>query len=196
MRGRPRVYSDGDERVRRDGHVEVYSNRQWKKKCRLVWEHHNGAIPKYYSVVHSDGNRENNKISNLELRTPREQFLQVNGRETTKEDAVKGAEAARKRQEFDNLPIPQQQRIKREKHARSQTEKMEWFKKQRELGTFPERFVTGTNNFCRHCPLYQKEYHRIRKQYKEEQAAEEQRIARERKATKEHLAHNVRGIFD
>lgn len=42
-----------------------YKNRQaWKH--RVVWEEKNGVIPKGYQLHHKDGNKENNRISNLE----------------------------------------------------------------------------------------------------------------------------------
>lgn len=35
---------------------------------RIVWEEHNGPIPANHHVHHIDGNKENNHISNLELK--------------------------------------------------------------------------------------------------------------------------------
>jgi hypothetical protein len=39
---------------------------------RLVWENHNGKIPKGYFIHHKDGNKLNNDINNLEILTPME----------------------------------------------------------------------------------------------------------------------------
>ena len=44
-----------------------YYQKDGKRLHRVVWEHHNGEIPKGYHVHHKDGNRHNNNISNLEL---------------------------------------------------------------------------------------------------------------------------------
>jgi hypothetical protein len=44
-----------------------YYQKNGKRLHRVVWEYHNGEIPKGYHVHHKDGNRHNNNISNLEL---------------------------------------------------------------------------------------------------------------------------------
>lgn len=51
-----------------------YSDRNYYRSesgslHRVVWEFHNGPIPKGYHVHHKDGNTANNDISNLELKT-------------------------------------------------------------------------------------------------------------------------------
>lgn len=44
-----------------------YYQRRGKRLHRVVWEHHNGPIPKGFHVHHIDGDVENNAIDNLEL---------------------------------------------------------------------------------------------------------------------------------
>ena len=56
-------------------------NTNWNKKIKnsyrlhqAVYEFHKGKIPKGFLVHHKDGNKENNKISNLELLSSKEHF--------------------------------------------------------------------------------------------------------------------------
>lgn len=44
-----------------------YFQRKGKRLHRMVWEHHNGKIPKGMAVHHIDGNRANNVLANLDL---------------------------------------------------------------------------------------------------------------------------------
>lgn len=44
-----------------------YFQRKGRRLHREVWKFHNGEIPKGYHIHHSDGNRHNNDISNLEM---------------------------------------------------------------------------------------------------------------------------------
>lgn len=45
----------------------AYFQRKGKRLHRMVWEYHNGEIPKGYHIHHKDENKHNNDISNLEL---------------------------------------------------------------------------------------------------------------------------------
>lgn len=45
---------------------------KWKAKHHLIWEQHNGPIPKEHCVIFADGNIENCNIENLMLITKRE----------------------------------------------------------------------------------------------------------------------------
>ena len=66
----------GSERTTKDGYVEVkvegvnpHTGFQgvWRLKHVLVWEHHNGPVPKGLAVLIKDGNKQNCVIENLEL---------------------------------------------------------------------------------------------------------------------------------
>ncbi len=56
---------NGKEYYRYNG--ERYFTKGIKKLHRVVWEYHNGSIPKGYHIHHIDGVKSNNDISNLEL---------------------------------------------------------------------------------------------------------------------------------
>ena len=43
-----------------------------RNKHRVVWEKHNGKIPKGYVIHHKNGNKKDNSISNLECLSPKE----------------------------------------------------------------------------------------------------------------------------
>lgn len=57
------------ERVNVDGYIEIKiaEPKKWRLKHNVVWEQHNGAIPKGYVVVFLDRNPLNIDISNLKL---------------------------------------------------------------------------------------------------------------------------------
>lgn len=59
----------GSEAITKDGYVKVKiaDPNKWELKHRLVWEQHNGPIPKGYNVQFKDGNRANTCITNLYL---------------------------------------------------------------------------------------------------------------------------------
>ena len=59
----------GSERINVDGYIEVKVKdpKTWKAKHRLIWEEHNGPVPKNHVVVFKDGNKLNTDISNLAL---------------------------------------------------------------------------------------------------------------------------------
>ena len=59
----------GSERISKDGYIEikVKDPKTWQPKHRVIWEQHNGTIPKGYIVVFRDGNRRNLDIGNLAL---------------------------------------------------------------------------------------------------------------------------------
>lgn len=65
----------GSERVTRDGirqrkiRDDGPSQYRWRAVHALLWEEHNGPIPKGHIVVFKDGNRENITLENLELIT-------------------------------------------------------------------------------------------------------------------------------
>lgn len=59
----------GSERVTVDGYIEikVAEPNKWRLKHNLVWEQHNGKIPKGYVVAFLDGDKMNVSIENLKL---------------------------------------------------------------------------------------------------------------------------------
>lgn len=65
----------GDERITRDGYVEVKvamfrhskANDCWKLKHRLIWEAAHGEVPKGHIVIFLDGDKQNFALDNLAL---------------------------------------------------------------------------------------------------------------------------------
>ncbi|SFO05465.1 HNH endonuclease [Paenimyroides ummariense] len=73
----------GTERITDDGYIEIKVDnvpmvKNWKLKHRIVWEQHNGAIPKGYNVQFKDGNTQNVVIDNLYIISRSDQ-LKKNG---------------------------------------------------------------------------------------------------------------------
>lgn len=73
----------------------LYYQKNGKRLHRVVWEYHNGAIPKGYHVHHKDGNRHNNDISNLELLKAHDHESMHNSTEERKEANKRHIEKAR-----------------------------------------------------------------------------------------------------
>lgn len=69
----------GSERITVDDYIEVKvaEPSKWRLKHQLVWQKHNGNIPKGYAVIFGDGNRQNTDINNLIL-VSRQQLLILN----------------------------------------------------------------------------------------------------------------------
>jgi len=78
----------GTERVTRDGYVEVKiaESRKWKAKHILIYEQHNGIVPKGSVVIFGDGNNRNLNINNL-ICVSRQQLLLLNKRNLIQADA-------------------------------------------------------------------------------------------------------------
>ncbi|TVX93027.1 HNH endonuclease signature motif containing protein [Paenibacillus agilis] len=77
---RPHNYRPvGSERVNGDDYVDVKvaDPNKWKSKHILIWEQHNGAVPKGHIVIFGDGNRRNFELSNLIL-VSRQQLAVMN----------------------------------------------------------------------------------------------------------------------
>lgn len=73
----------GYERTTKDGYVEVKvrdgeKQKNFELKHRLVWEKHNGKIPKGNNIQFKDGNRLNCKIDNLYMISRAEQVSKEN----------------------------------------------------------------------------------------------------------------------
>ncbi|MGD6992151.1 HNH endonuclease signature motif containing protein [Sutcliffiella horikoshii] len=69
----------GFERIDVDDYVvvKVAEPSVWKMKHVMAWEKENGPVPKGYTVIFGDGNRQNFDIDNLIL-VSRKQLLQLN----------------------------------------------------------------------------------------------------------------------
>jgi len=64
----------GSERVTVDGYTEVKfsdksgnPSKRWKGKHTIIWEKKHGPVPKGYVVIFLDGNKQNFKLSNLQM---------------------------------------------------------------------------------------------------------------------------------
>ena len=69
---RPHNYKPvGTVRINTDGYVDIKiaDPKTWRGKHLLVWEEHNGTIPKGHAVIFGDGDRRNFDINNLILVT-------------------------------------------------------------------------------------------------------------------------------
>lgn len=66
----PKIKPLGSERINQ-GYTSVkvteHKKENYKAKSRVVWEQHNGEIPKGYNIIFLDGNRQNCDIENLEM---------------------------------------------------------------------------------------------------------------------------------
>lgn len=69
----------GSERINVDGYTEikVADPNKWRLKHQVVWEENKGPIPKGYTVIFGDSNKQNFDINNLLLVT-RHQLLVLN----------------------------------------------------------------------------------------------------------------------
>lgn len=82
----------GTERVdAKDGYIYVkvqdgQLNKNWKPKHILMWEEHNGPVPKGRVVIFGDRNNRNFDINNLLLVT-RRQLLELNRHKLIQDDA-------------------------------------------------------------------------------------------------------------
>lgn len=62
----PFVEFNGERFTRRSNGYFARTNDDRSYLHRIVWEHHNGAIPLGFDIHHINGNIEDNRISNLE----------------------------------------------------------------------------------------------------------------------------------
>lgn len=78
----------GSERVNVDGYTEikVAEPNIWKFKQRIIWEQHNGEIPKGCQIIFADGDKSNLDIDNLLIIT-RKQLLILNQNKLIYQDA-------------------------------------------------------------------------------------------------------------
>lgn len=75
----------GSERISVDGYIEVKVAEPniWRLKHQVVWENHNGKVPKGYTLIFGDGNRKNLDINNLVV-ISRKQLLIMNNNKLIK----------------------------------------------------------------------------------------------------------------
>jgi hypothetical protein len=80
--------SVGSERVNGESYLEIKiaDPNKWKSKHILVWEEHNGPVPKGYAVIFGDGNKRNFDPNNLIL-VSRKQLLTMNRNKLIQNDA-------------------------------------------------------------------------------------------------------------
>ncbi len=78
----------GTERVNGDDYVDIKiaDPNKWKGKHILVWEEHNGPVPKGHVIIFGDGNRRNFEPDNLIL-VSRKQLVIMNKKNLIKNDA-------------------------------------------------------------------------------------------------------------
>lgn len=78
----------GTERVSADGYVEIKiaESKRWKGKHILVWEEHNGPVPKGHAIIFGDRDRHNFLPDNLIL-VSRKQLATMNKKNLIKDDA-------------------------------------------------------------------------------------------------------------
>lgn len=78
----------GSERVNGDGYVDIKiaDPNKWKGKHILIWEEHNGPVPKGYAIIFGDGNRRNFNLDNL-ICVSRHQLLILNRNNLIQKDA-------------------------------------------------------------------------------------------------------------
>jgi len=69
----------GSERINIEGYIEVKvaDPSRWRLKHRVIWEQHNGEIPKGHAIIFADGDKSNLDIDNL-LLVSRKQLLFMN----------------------------------------------------------------------------------------------------------------------
>lgn len=78
----------GSERINVDGYTEikVAEPRKWRLKHNVIWEEHNGPIPKGYAVLFGDRDYDNFNLDNLIL-VSRRKLLILNRYKLIKNDA-------------------------------------------------------------------------------------------------------------
>lgn len=81
----------GSERISKDDYIQIKIQEgkfqhNWKGKHILIWEEHNGPVPKGYAVIFGDGNNRNFDPNNLIL-VSRQQLLTLNRNKLIQNDA-------------------------------------------------------------------------------------------------------------
>lgn len=80
--------SVGSERVNVDGYIEIKVSEpsKWRLKHNVIWEQHNGPIPKGYAIIFGDRDTLNCDPNNLIL-VSRQQLLILNRKKLIQKDA-------------------------------------------------------------------------------------------------------------
>lgn len=78
----------GSKRVNSDDYIDIKiaDPNKWRAKHILVWEEHNGPVPKGYAVIFGDGDNRNFEPDNLIL-VSRKQLLILNKNKLIQNDA-------------------------------------------------------------------------------------------------------------
>lgn len=81
----------GSERITKDGYIQIKIQdgkfqHNWRGKHILIWEEHNGALPKGHAILFGDGDNRNFDINNLIL-VSRKQLLKLNQNNLIQKDA-------------------------------------------------------------------------------------------------------------
>lgn len=80
----------GSKRITKDGYIQIKIQdgklqNNWKGKHIIIWEKHNGPLPKGHAIIFGDGNKRNFNIDNLIL-VSRYQLLLLNQHNLIKND--------------------------------------------------------------------------------------------------------------
>lgn len=78
----------GSERINGEGYIEIKTSdpNNWAFKHILIWEKHNGLIPKGHVIIFGDSDKQNTNIENLIL-VSRRQLLALNRNNLMQKDA-------------------------------------------------------------------------------------------------------------
>ncbi len=72
----------GSERISKDGYIQIkiqegQFQNNWRGKHILIWEDHNGPLPKSHAIIFGDGDKRNFSLDNLVL-VSRAQLVKLN----------------------------------------------------------------------------------------------------------------------
>lgn len=81
----------GSERITKDGYIQIKIQegklqQNWRGKHILIWEEHNGPLPKGYAILFGDGDKRNFSLDNLIL-VSRNQLKCLNQNNLIQKDA-------------------------------------------------------------------------------------------------------------